>query len=208
MAVIMDSDKRFQAAIERIDRANREDPNREVWEGVEYPKELLYAERMTRWLARLAPEASEPLRLAVRAQHLRRWESPRSAYPMDRAGYHRWRSDLQRFHAEAAGEILREVGYDDATIGRVQSLLRKERLKLDSEAQILEDVACLVFLESYFADFAQRHDEEKLIPIIRRTWAKMSEQGRQAALSLPLSPDYLALIQRALTGDPQEKPHG
>lgn len=194
----MNPEQRFQAAIERFDAANAADPNREEWDGVEYPKELLYARRMTGWLERLAPDASEALRLAARAQHLRRWESPRSAYPMDRAGYHRWRTDLQRFHAEAAGEILRAVGYDEPMVARVQSLLRKERLKADPETQTLEDVACLVFLESYFADFARHVDEEKLIPILRRTWLKMSEQGREAALALPLAPEHRGLVEKAL----------
>src|SRR5260221_13458894 len=102
--------QRFQRAIERFDAANAQDPNRVVVEGGEHPKELRYAQRMTRWLERLEPQASEALRLAARSQHIRRWTIPRSAYPMDRAGYHRWRTDLARFHAETAGEILREVG--------------------------------------------------------------------------------------------------
>jgi hypothetical protein len=119
---------------------------------------------------------------------------------MDRDGYRRWRTDLQQFHADQAGEILREVGYDEATIARVQFLLRKERLKLDPETQLLEDVACLVFLESYFAEFARKHDEEKLIPILRRTWAKMSPRGREAALALDLAPEGKDLVQKALGG--------
>jgi hypothetical protein len=191
---------RFEAALQRLDAAHREDPNRELFEGEEHPAELLYAERMTRWLERLAPDASEPLRLAARCQHLCRWTSPRGRYPMDRAGYHRWRSDLARLHAERAGEILRGVDYDEDTISRVQSLVRKERLKLDEEAQLLEDVICLVFLESYFADFARKHDEEKLITILRRTWKKMSPRGHEAALALDLPAADRALIGKALAG--------
>src|SRR5262245_41082033 len=143
-------DQRFQAAIARFDAANAEDPNKERFQGREYPKELLYAERMTAWLERLAPDASEALQLAVRSQHLCRWKIPRDQYPRDRTGYLRWRTDLQKFHAEQAGNILHEVGYDETLIARVQSLLRKQRLKQDPETQTLEDVACLVFLESYF----------------------------------------------------------
>lgn len=189
---------RFQEAMKRFDAANAADPNREAFQGREWPKELLYAERMTAWLERLAPEASEALRLAVRSQHLCRWLIPRSQYPMDRAGYQRWRTDLQRFHAERAGEILREVGYEEEMAARVQALLRKERLKLNPETQLLEDVACLVFLESYFADFSQQYDEEKLIPILRRTWVKMSPRGREAALALDLAPEQRKLIEQAL----------
>lgn len=189
---------RFEAAIERLDAAHREDPNRELFEDHELPAELLYAERMTRWLQRLAPDASEPLRLAARCQHLCRWRIPRDRYPMDRPGYLRWRSDLARFHAEKAGEILGAVGYDAETLRRVQSLVRKERLKLDPEAQLLEDVICLVFLESYFAGFSRKHDEEKLVTILRKTWRKMSPQGHAAALALPLSPADRALVEKAL----------
>ena len=190
--------ERCKRAIERFDAANGEDPNRQVHEGREYPKELLYAERMTRWLERLEPDASEALRLAARAQHLRRWTIPRDRFPMDRDGYHRWRTALQHFHAERAGEILRSVGYEAETVARVQSLLRKENLKADPETQTLEDVACLVFLEDYFADFARQHDEAKLLTIIRKTWKKMSPRGRQAALALPLPAADRTLIEKAL----------
>ena len=191
---------RFEKAIVRFDVANAEDPNREAHEGAEHPKELLYGRRMTAWLERLAPDAPEALRLAVRCQHIRRWAIPRNRYPMDRAGYREWRTTLAKFHAETAGEILREVGYDEETILRVQALVRKERLKLDAETQALEDVACLVFLESYFADFARQHDEEKLIDILRKTWRKMSPKGHEAALGLALSPDLRGTVEKALAG--------
>jgi hypothetical protein len=154
---------------------------------------------MTQWLDRLQPSASEPLRLAARCQHIRRWEIPRNSFPMDRVGYLRWRKTLYQFHADVASEILRQVGYDDATISRVQSLLKKEKLKADPEMQTLEDVICLVFLENYFSDFAAEHDEQKIINIIQRTWAKMSPQGQAAAMTLKYSSQDLALIQRALS---------
>lgn len=189
---------RFQIAIERFDALNAQDPNVENADGVPHPKELLYAQRMSEWLDRFAPDASEPLRLAARCQHIQRWHSPRSSYPMDRPGYHRWRTDLAKFHAETAGRVLREVGYDDATIARVQSLVRKERLKVDPDAQTLEDVICLVFLQYYFADFSEQHDEAKLIGILKRTWAKMSPKGREAALALELPPEKQRLIEKSL----------
>ncbi|HEY2584567.1 MAG TPA: DUF4202 domain-containing protein [Tepidisphaeraceae bacterium] len=189
---------RFQLAIERFDALNAQDPNVEIADGVPHPKELLYAQRMSEWLDRFAPDAPEPLRLAARCQHILRWHSPRSSYPMDRAGYHRWRTDLAKFHADTAGRVLREVGYDDATIARVQSLVRKERLKADPDAQTLEDVICLVFLQYYFADFSEQHDEAKLIGILKRTWAKMSPKGRKAALALDLPREKRLLIEKAL----------
>jgi len=189
---------RFDEAIARFDAAHAEDPEREVSRGAEHPKELLYAQRMSAWLAALAPDASEPLKLAVRAQHLRRWSIPRSAYPMDVEGYRRWRTDEARSHAETAGRILEEVGYDEATIRRVQALVRKERLKQDPEAQLLEDVSCIVFLENYFAGFAQKHDQDTLVRILRKTWKKMSAKGHEAALGLKLSPQLRAIVEKAL----------
>ena len=192
---------RFEKAIERFDAANTEDPNKEVYEGVEYPKELIYARRMTAWLERLVPDASEALRLAARCQHIRRWTIPRSDYPLDRRGYKRWRTNLAKYHAETAGAILKDVGYDDDTIGRVRTLLRKEGLKRDPEVQLLEDVICLVFLENYFSDFAKQHDEEKLINILRKTWKKMSPQGHQAALGLNFPGDLRRIVDMAL-GEP------
>lgn len=195
--MIADPD-RFEKAIARFDAANAEDPNRETFDGAEQPKELLYAKRMTAWLERLAPDASEPLRLAARCQHIRRWTVPRNTYSMDRQGYKQWRTALAKFHAETAGALLRELGYDEQTLGRVQSLLRKERLKLDPETQLLEDVACLVFLENYFADFAKQHDEKKLVGIVRKTWEKMSSKGRDAALKLDLPPEAVAIVKKAL----------
>src|SRR5437588_6058106 len=192
----MQSDsQRFDAAIARFDAENALDPRTELSDGAPSPKELLYARRMTDRLDRFAPSASEPLRLAARCQHLRRWEIPRSRYPMDRAGYHRWRAELARMHADEAGKILRDVGYDEQTVARVQSLVRKERLKQDPEAQLLEDVICLVFLEHYFAVFARQHDEAQLVQILRRTWRKLSDTGRAEALKLPPGVNERALVE-------------
>ena len=190
---------RFAAAVAAIDAANAEDPNRVSGEGGQpVASELLYGQRMSRWLDRLYPSAAEPLRLAARAQHVRRWEVPRDRYPMDRAGYYRWRTGLYTFHADTAAGLLRSVGHDEATVERVRFLIRKERLKADPDTQALEDTICLVFLENYFADFSAKHDPEKVVQILRRTWAKMSPVGQAAALKLPLPPDAAALVARAL----------
>ena len=189
---------RFETAIARFDAANAEDPNTEEMDGVSQPKELLYAQRITAWLDKLTPDASEALRLAARAQHIRRWAIPRRDYPMTRTGYLKWRTTLYRFHADTAGDILREVGYDDAMVAAVQSLLRKERLKRNPDMQCLEDVICLVFLESYFANFAPQYDEQKVIDILRKTWRKMSPQGQSAARGLALPPAAHALLEKAL----------
>lgn len=188
---------RFREAVARFDRANAEDPNVETVDGVPHPKELLYARRMSAALERFAPEASEVVRLAARCQHIRRWTAPRADYPPGRAGYRRWRTDRSRFHAETAGGILREAGYPAAAVGRVQALLRKERLKADPEAQLLEDVVCLVFLRHHLAPFAARHQDEKVVDVLRKTWRKMSGRGRAAARDVELAPELRALVGRA-----------
>ncbi len=192
---------RFQQAFAKFDAANAQDPNQEMFEDKSYPKELIYAQRMTAMLEKFAPEASEAVQLASRSQHICRWKSPRNAYPMDVAGYRQWRTDLYKFHGETAGAIMREVGYDEDMIARVQALLRKEKLKINPETQMLEDVIDLVFLQYYLADFVVKYshyDEEKLLGILRKTWRKMSENGHAAALKLNYTPDILAVIQKAL----------
>jgi hypothetical protein len=194
--------ERFHEAVARIDAANAADPNRTAVNGAQVPHELHYARRMTEWLDRLEPAASEALRLAVRCQHLCRWMIPRADFPMTRAGYHQWRTTLGRFHADQAAEFLRAVGYDEPTVARVQSLVRKEGLKTDPETQALEDVACLVFLEDELADFAARHDGEKVVAILRKTWGKMSPRGREAAMALDLPPAARGLLTKALAAPP------
>lgn len=183
----------FDRAIEKFDALNARDP---------HGKELIYAQRMTQWLSKLEPNASEPLRLATRAQHLMRWEIPRDSYPKDRAGYLKWRTALYQFHADRATEVLRDVGYDETPIARVGELIRKEKIKSDPEAQTLEDVAALVFLEHYFQEFAREHDDAKLIRILQRTWKKMSPKGREAAKTISFPPRERALLEKALhSGD-------
>ena len=196
---------RFQAAIAAFDQANAEDPNKEISGGREYPKELLYAQRMSEMQERYVPEASEAVKLAVRAQHIQRWKTPRSDYPMDRTGYLLWRTGLYTFHAETAGRIMQQVGYDDATIARVKAILSKKGLKVNPETQLMEDVADLVFLEHYMAGFAAQHpeyDEEKWIKIIHKTWQKMSPRAHEFALAgkIKLPEALVPLILKAVKG--------
>ncbi len=193
----------FQAAIAAFDRENAEDPNHEIADGKEYPKELLYAQRMTAMQERYVPEASEVVKLAVRAQHIQRWKIPRSEFPMDRQGYLQWRTKLYKFHAETAGRLMRDVGYDDETVERVMVIVSKKGLKVNPETQLLEDVAGLVFIEHYMLGFAAQHpeyDEEKWIQIIRKTWQKMSTRAHEFALSgkLRLPEVLLPLILKAV----------
>jgi hypothetical protein len=193
------SPDRLARALAAIDAANRADPNMDTQDGAARPAALVYSERMSAWLERIAPDASEALRIAARAQHIERWTVPRASYPMTREGYLRWRTELGKFHAQRAGEIMRAAGYDEAEAARAGALIRKQRLKRDPEAQTLEDVICLVFLENYFADFASKHDDAKIVDILRKTWAKMSPRGHEAALALPMPERARALVERALT---------
>jgi hypothetical protein len=186
----------FEAAIRRFDAENSRDPNLENGQ----PRELLYAQRLTGWVLRLCPEASEELRLAARCQHICRWEIPRDSYPMTRAGYLKWRADLKIFHAQKAGEILRETGYDETVIRRVQDLNLKKNFPADPESRVLEDALCLVFLQFQLAALAGKTDEDKTVNALRKSWAKMSETGRAEALKLDFGPREKNLLQRALNG--------
>lgn len=182
----MTDSKRLERAIALFDAANAADPNKEIVDGQEVPKELLYAQRMSEMLDRFAPDAHEAVKLAVRSQHIERWKVPRSNYPMDRNGYLMWRTGLYKFHAETAGRLMKEAGYDDELISRVQSAVGKKGLKVNPETQLLEDVVDLVFIEHYMLAFAGQHpeyDEAKWIGIIRKTWQKMSAEAREFALA-------------------------
>jgi hypothetical protein len=193
-----DGQARLERAFAELDRINAQDPRREAVNGTDQPKELVYARRMSETLARLEPDASEALRLAARAQHVARWQIPRATFPAGRQGYKQWRTRLMEHHAELATEVLRRVGYDERTVARVTHLLRKQGLKRDAEVQTLEDVACVVFLQDYFDEFARQHDDDKLVEILRKTWVKMSERGREAALALDLGERAARLVGRAL----------
>jgi hypothetical protein len=191
----------YEQAMALFDAANAEDPNLD--EGA--PKELLYGQRMTEMLQRYAPDAPEAVRLAVRAQHIRRWTVPRSSYPLNRDGYLAWRVGLYKFHADTAGELMRQAGYGDDMIERVKKAVGKRGLKVNPDTQLLEDVANLVFIESYMLPFAASkpdYDEEKWLEIIRKTWKKMSDAGHAFALSghLKLPERLVPLIVKAVGG--------
>ena len=189
---------RFAAVLAAIDAANGRDPETVEANGRREPAALVYGRRMSETLARLAPDASEVLRIAVRGQHVERWTTPRTRYPEGRAGYLAWRNALKEFHARRVGEIMGAAGYDSDDIARVGALVRKERLKSDAEAQMLEDVACIVFLEHYLGDFMRKTDEGKLPDILAKTWTKMSTLGHEHARRLDLPPGVTALLEQGL----------
>jgi len=190
---------KIEKAFELFDAYNKQDPTKLTWEGETYPAEYFYAVKLYDWVLKLKPEASEVLRLAARSQHIGRWEIPRDSYPMNKAGYLNWRTNLGKYHAKKAGELMAQAGYPDADIEHVSKIITKQGIKLDDEVQTIEDALCLVFLEYQYDDFILKHDEDKLIRIIQKTWNKMSEAGHQEALKLKYSEQGLSLIQKALS---------
>jgi hypothetical protein len=198
-----DHDGRLERALALFDAANAEDPRLDQ-DGTEtVPRELLYSRRMSDMLERFAPEASDAVKLAVRAQHIRRWMVPRDSYPRGRAGYLRWRTGLYSFHADTAGQLLKQAGYEDEAIERVKTAVAKRGLKTNPETQLLEDVADLVFLEHYMLEFAGHnpdYTEEKWLDIIRKTWRKMSDRAQGFALTgeVRLPEPLLPLVARAV----------
>lgn len=192
---------RFDAVIAAIDSANADDPRTLEVDGIGRPFEIVYAERMTIRLGAMYPEASEMLRIAARAQHLRRFDIPRADYPEGRNGYNDWRRACRDHHAKLAGEIMLAHGYDAQEIAQVGTLIRKEKLKKDRESQALENVVSVVFVEHYLEPFMGAHsgyEDDKIIDIIGKTLRKMSPKGHQAALALDLPDAKRALILKAV----------
>ncbi len=198
-----DAGDRFASAVRLFDQANARDPHREAADGEEWPRELLYARRLSAWVDRLAPQASEALRLAARCQHLCRWEIPRDSYPVTRPGYHRWRTALKAFHAEKSGAILRAVGYPPEIVERVQALNLKRDFPNDPESRVLEDALCLVFLQYQLTELAEKTDEDKVINALRKSWRKMTGTARAEALRLSYTDRERELLNRALEAGPE-----
>ena len=191
---------RFQKAIDAFDRANAEDPHTIVTNeaaGPE-PRELVQARRLSAWVNELAPAASEALLLAARCQHIRRWQIPRNAYPSGRVGYLQWRTQLARFHADTAAQLLEEVGYDRDLVEAVRRLNLKQNLRSNPDSQTIEDALCLSFLQHEFDEFIAKYPPEKVVEVVQKTWQKMSQNARERALLLPLGAGALSIIQRAL----------
>lgn len=189
---------RLQRLLDQIDRLNQQDPGTDIIDGTPAPHELAYARRITGWVMRLVPDASEWLRIAARGQHVRRWTIPREQYPRTRAGYLKWREALKTFHAETVAGLMREAGYDETGVAQVRSLILKKRPADDPEMQALEDALCLVFLETQLAPTRAKVSEETMRGVLQKTWKKMSAQGRQEALALPLDAALRAWLLRAL----------
>lgn len=194
----------YDKVVVLMDAANSEDPNIEIADGKEWPKELLYSHRMSEMLERYKPESDDVAKLAIRGQHIQRWKSARTDYPMDRKGYHQWRTQLYKFHADLVAELMAEAGYDEVALERVKMAVGKRALKANADTQLLEDIAGLVFIEHYMLAFAQKHPEyteDKWIDIIRKTWKKMSDDAHEFTLSgkITLPEALIPLIQKSVS---------
>jgi hypothetical protein len=189
---------RFEQALALIDAENAKDPNTELAEGQQVPRELLYSKRLTSWVLKLNPRASEILQLAARSQHISRWKVPRSAYPLTRAGYHQWKNELKNYHAQVTSSLLHLAGYDEPTISGVRALNLKQCFPHDPESRTLQDALCLTFLQFQFGELAQKSSPEKVMNALRKSWAKMTPQAQKAALALPFSAFEKELLQGAL----------
>jgi hypothetical protein len=191
---------RMEKAIALFDAYNQRDPHIITQEGISYPAEYFYSLQLWYWVRRLQPDAGEALLLASRCQHIGRWEIPRSEYPAGKAGYYSWRTGLAKFHADKAGELMREAGYDAGIGDAVRSILLKENLRTSPDMQVMENALCLVFLQFQYEDFEKTQEEEKMIRILKKTWTKMSQPGRDAAMGLVFSERGKELIGKALAG--------
>jgi hypothetical protein len=195
------STPRYESVIRKIDAANAEDPRKIAVDGVEKPYEVVYADRMMTVLDRMYPEAGELLRIAARAQHIRRWSIPRNEYPMGREGYNKWRTTLRALHAEIVGGFMKEEGYTGEEIELVGQFLQKQQLKKHPDSQALENVVDVVFLEFYWDEFAAKYsdyDDDKMVDIVGKTLRKMSSHGHKAALALNMSESQKRLVMMAV----------
>jgi len=190
------SDTRLLRALDTFERVNGLDPRRQRFQGVDRPRELVFSERVSHWLLRLAPDASETVRLAAAGHTLRRWDIPRDRFPYDTAGYHAWRDATAAHSAGAVEALLRPLNCPDELLRRVGRLIRKELPHGDTDAQLLEDADCLAFLELKLADYLDRWDDEQLARILRGTWTKMSQRARALARRIPLDPRIGPLLER------------
>ena len=188
----------FTQAMEAFNAANSKDPNFIEVNGFEKPYELVYANWLYEWVMKLNPNAIEQLQLAAKCQHIKRWEIPRSKYQDGLKGYTKWKKELAEYHADEAGKILKQVGYEEAVIERVRAINLKKNLKVDSDVQTMEDALCLVTLQYQIEGFSLKHDDEKMIGIIKKTWAKMSDRAKEEALKLSYSERVLSLIKNAI----------
>jgi hypothetical protein len=188
LAPVIRDTTRFNNTLRKFDEYNSSDPK---------GHEVLYAQRMSDRLSRFEPDAEEHIQLATRCQHIGRWQIPRNSYPEGKKGYIAWRNKLKDHHAEIAGRIMAECGYEGDMIGKVRDLLEKKDLRNNPDTKLLEDVVCIVFVEFYLDDFASKHEDSKVIDILSKTFRKMTPAAIGVATQIDLPPRAKELLERA-----------
>ncbi len=188
----------LEKAFDLFDTYNKQDPNQVIWNDIVFPATFFFALKLHEWVTVLNPDAGEALLLASRCQHIGRWTSARTSYPEGKAGYLNWRTDLAKFHASKAAELMTAAGYGEESIEHAQRIILKKNPRTDPEVQTMENALCLVFLQYQYEEFIHKHDEKKVIRIVQKSWGKMSEPGREAALTISYSDQGKQLLEKAL----------
>ncbi|MFM2070754.1 MAG: hypothetical protein RLZZ623_1017 [Actinomycetota bacterium] len=188
----------YAAVVDAIDAANAGDPTVVSVRGHGVALAFAHGRLAVEWVEFLRPDADELVLIAARAHHLRRWEVARSTYPEGRTGYLAWKRDQRHRHATDVAQLMEAAHYPPEEIERVQALVRRDRLASDPDAQLVEDAACLVFIETQLADVARRLDHDLLVGVLRKTARKLSVEGAAAISRIPLGDFERALLAEAL----------
>lgn len=174
----MISEHLFNRASNAIKEIHLSDPNKIVHKGSNTTAEQLYSERMLKILLEFVPGSDYQLKLAAQCQHLERWKIARDLYTMDRKGYHQWRRAVMDFQLGRTRDTLASVGLDKQDVIEITEILRNQGNKTHEKAQIIQDVACIVFVNWYLQGFAIKHESTKVQDILVKTTRKMSDRGR------------------------------
>lgn len=193
-----DNSYSIEYLIHQLSVAHLQDPNMVKWNEEVYPAEWLYIQRIVERLEAFEQYASDELIVAANCQHLFRWEVERKTFPEGRIGYYQWRNYLSEYQSMKAKEIILNAGFEAEFADQVKVIVKKENIHMNQEAQTLEDVVCLVFLEYYLNEFMFDKSEESMATIILKTWNKMSERAQQEALKLDYSDGALSVLKKTL----------
>lgn len=191
-------DAQFNLARKALMDIHNEDPVQVVRNGQSIGDEGVYALRMVDRLYEFYPMATQELELAALAHHIKRWEIKRTVFAMDKQGYFQWRRQVAKHQLAITSDALAKVGLSDEDRDEVLKVLRKENLKTHPLAQVIEDVACLVFIQYYLEPFAEPHETPKVVEILRKTMLKMSDRAIEEASRLPVSDKVKSFLNEAV----------
>lgn len=189
----------FKEAILQLERALSEDPRRVNFQGQDGPRDLLFSQKVVRWIFQVNGDPNETLLLAAWGHTIRRWKLPRGQYPKTTSGYHQWRRAQSALSADETVAILTASGCDSETIRRVRALILKTNFPQDPDSRTLEDADCLAFLEIKLEGYLKEWEEEgKILRILKGTLEKMTPKARSLAMKISYSPEAARLIQASL----------